>query len=387
MGIDTFMQKNKESYTAFRQDLHAHPETAFEELRTAKLVAEKLMSFGLDVTTNVGQTGVVATYQNGEGPAIGLRADMDALDMQEKNEFDHKSRHANKMHGCGHDGHTTMLLAAAQYIAEEKSIKGTIHFIFQPAEENGEGGAVAMIEDGLFKRFPMGAIYGMHNFPGIEVGKFEVKKGPFMAAFETFDITINGVGGHGALPHFSKDPIVAAGHIITALQSIVSRNIDPMKNAVISITQINGGTNYNVIPDSVKISGSMRYFDIQIQHLLKERVEMICNGIALGHDLDIQVLFDAKYPPLINRHEETEQSVQVLNNMVGADNVDSDANPILGSEDFAFYLQQIPGCYILIGNGKEGKGGCMVHNPHYDFNDDIIPLGASYWVRLCEEFG
>lgn len=383
MEISSFFRKHHATYIAFRRDLHAHPETAFEEFRTARLVAEKLASFGLDVTTGVGQTGVVATYQNGDGPAIGLRADMDALDLEEMNEFDHKSRHSGKMHGCGHDGHTTMLLAAAHYIAGHKSFRGTIHFIFQPAEEN-EGGASAMIKDGLFKRFPMEAIFGMHNIPGLPVGQFAVRTGPFLAAFETFDITLKGIGGHSALPHLTKDPIVASGHLITALQSIISRNLDPMGHAVLSITQLHGGSAYNVIPDRVKISGSLRYFEIEHQHLLEGRIKDICNGIMQCHGVDIQVRFDPKYPPLVNWHDQTRQSEQAMITMAGKENVNCDADALLGSEDFAFMLQEKPGCYVLIGNGTEAAGGCMIHNSHYDFNDEIIPVGATYWIRLCE---
>lgn len=385
MNIISFFHKNKDTYTEFRRDLHAHPETAFEEFRTAKLVAEKLISFGLDVTTAVGRTGVVARYENGDGPAIGLRADMDALDLEEMNEFDHKSCHPGKMHGCGHDGHTTMLLAAARYIAEQKQIKGTIYFIFQPAEEN-EGGAAAMIKDGLFERFPMQAIFGMHNFPGLPVGQFAVRTGPFLAAFETFDISLQGTGGHSALPHLAKDPVVAAGHLVTALQTVVSRSLDPMKHAVLSITQLHGGTAYNVIPDRVKISGSLRYFEHEQQDMLEGRIKTICNGIGQSHDIDIQVSFDPGYPPLVNWPEETKLCVQAMNDVTDNKNVNSDADAILGSEDFSFMLREKPGCYVLIGNGIEGAGGCMIHNPHYDFNDDIIPLGATYWVRLCEQF-
>lgn len=378
-----FFDEHKDTYKKFRRDLHAHPETAFEEVRTAKLIADKLVSFGLDVTTGIGETGVVATYSNGEGPAIGLRADMDALDIEELNDFAHKSKTAGKMHGCGHDGHSTMLLAAAQYISEHKPVKGTVYFIFQPAEEN-EGGAATMIEDGLFERFPMQAVFGMHNMPGLPVGQFVVKPGPFMAAFETFDITINGVGGHSALPHMTKDPIVATAQLVSALQAVVSRNFDPMSQAVLSVTKINGGSAYNVIPDSVKIAGSLRYFRPEHQNLLESRISEICRGIAESHQLEIDVSFKQGYPPLINDFEQTKHAVKAMKIVAGDENVVSDGDAILGSEDFAFMLQKMPGCYVLVGNGLGNEGGCMIHNPHYDFNDEATPVGATYWVRLCE---
>ena len=378
-----FFDDHAQTYKKFRRDLHAHPETAFEEVRTAKLLADKLTSFGLDVTTGIGQTGVVAAYRNGDGPAFGLRADMDALDIDEMNDFAHKSTHAGKMHGCGHDGHSTMLLAAAHYIAEHKPVKGTIYFIFQPAEEN-EGGAATMIEDGLFDRFPMQAVFGMHNMPGLPVGKFAVRPGPFMAAFETFDITVNGLGGHGAMPHLAKDPIVAASHLVTSLQSIVSRNIDPMKQAVLSVTQMNGGSAYNVIPDRVTIAGSLRYFDPDYHALLRSRIEAICEGIALSHQVEVKVTCKKGYPPLINEAAQTERAVDAMKIVVGDGNVNSNADAILGSEDFAFMLLEKPGCYVLLGNGIGVEGGCMIHNPHYDFNDAATPVGATYWVRLCE---
>ncbi len=378
-----FFHEHSETYKAFRRDIHAHPETAFEEFRTAKLIAEKLKSFGLDVVTGIGETGVVATYKNGEGAAIGLRADMDALDIEEMNDFAHKSKNRGKMHGCGHDGHSTMLLAAAHYISLHRPVKGTVHFIFQPAEEN-EGGARTMIEDGLFDRFPMQAVFGMHNMPGLPVGKFAVRPGPFMAAFETFDITINGIGGHGAMPHLAKDPIVAAAQLVTALQSIVSRNVDPMKQAVLSVTQINGGSAYNVIPDSVTIAGSLRYFDASYHDLLRTRIEEICKGIALSYQVEVNVTCKKGYPPLVNDSEQTAYAVQAMEKVAGTDNVISDADAILGSEDFAFMLEKKAGCYMLVGNGTGSKGGCMIHNAHYDFNDDVTPVGATYWVRLCE---
>lgn len=378
-----FFHEHSETYKAFRRDLHAHPETAFEEVRTAKLIADKLNSFGLEVTTGIGVTGVVATYRNGDGPAIGLRADMDALDINEMNDFEHKSKHDGKMHGCGHDGHSTMLLAAAHYISLNKPVKGTVHFIFQPAEEN-EGGALTMIEDGLFERFPMEAVFGMHNMPGLPVGKFAVNSGPFMAAYETFDITVRGVGGHSALPHTTKDPVVIAANVITALQTIVSRNAAPSSAAVLSVTKVHGGAAYNVIPDTVEINGSIRYFEPSYHNLFETRIKEICEGIALSHQVEIDVSLKQGYPALINDVEQTKHAVSAMKRVAGDNNVIADAEPILGSEDFAFMLEEKAGCYILTGNGVDSEGGCMIHNPNYDFNDNVTPVGATYWVRLCE---
>lgn len=383
MQINPYFKACQEVFTEIRHDLHAHPETAFEEIRTAETVAGYLREWGYEPVTQVGETGVVATYRNGAGGVIGLRADMDALDLQELNDFSHRSTIPGKMHACGHDGHTTMLLAAARYMAEHSPCQGTVHFIFQPAEEN-EGGAPRMIEDGLFERFPVDQVFGMHNFPGIPVGQFAVRPGPLMAAFEIFDITVRGIGGHGAMPHLSRDPVVASAALVSSLQTIVSRNLDPLRNRVLSVTRINGGSAYNIIPEEVKLAGSLRYFEDVDGDLLRDRIQAVCDGIASAHDVRIDVKFDARYVSLVNERAATAVAVETMQSIVGDTNVDANTTPIMGSEDFAFMLKEKPGCYVLIGNGTEGSGGCMVHNPRYDFNDEIIPLGATYWVELCK---
>lgn len=383
MAILPFFLEHQQDFAKLRRDIHAHPETAFSEVRTAEIIRSHLTQWGYDVTSGIGKTGLVASYKNGEGPSIGLRADMDALDLQEKNTFDHCSVYPGKMHGCGHDGHTVMLLAAARYLAEKRPCKGTVHLIFQPAEEN-EGGATAMIQDGLFERFPMDSVFSMHNFPGLPVGQFAVRPGSFMAAFEMFDIVIKGQGGHSAAPHMTHDPIVVAGQLISAMQSVVSRNLDPMQNGVLSITQIHGGSTYNVIPEQIELSGSLRYFDVQTGNTLRERMQQLAQGIANAHCVDIECHFDARYIPLVNDYDATELAVKAMKNVAGESYVNTNSTPITGSEDFAFMLREKPGCYVLIGNGTEGYGGCMIHNPNYDFNDDVIPLGASYWVELCQ---
>ncbi len=366
----------------WRHDLHAHPETAFEELRTSDMVAQKLESFGLSVHRGLGRTGVVGTLSAGSGGrAIGLRADMDALDIHEKNVFDYRSQHEGKMHACGHDGHTAMLLGAAKYLSESRDFDGTVHFIFQPAEE-GEGGGREMVEQGLFEKFPCESVYGMHNWPGIPVGQFGVRPGPMMASFDIFEIELTGRGAHAALPHTGLDPIVAASALVQALQTIASRNVDPIESAVITVTQIHAGDTWNVIPDAAVVRGTTRAFEPKVQDLLERRVREICAGIAATYGVQIKVRYERRYPPLVNAAPETEICTSVMQTMVGAENV-LRAPPTMGSEDFAFMLQAKAGCYVFIGNGP-GEGGCMLHNPHYDFNDQILPLGASYWVNLVD---
>ncbi len=374
----------KDELTAFRRDIHAHPETAFEEVRTADRVAEQLESFGIEVHRGLAKTGVVGTLRAGTGNrAIGLRADMDALPMEELNDFDHRSTHAGKMHACGHDGHTTMLLGAARYLAETRDFDGTVHFIFQPAEENAGGGGV-MVEEGLFEQFPCESVYGMHNMPGLEVGTFAVRPGPLMAAFDRFTVRIQGKGAHAALPHTGIDPIVVGAQLVTAWQTLVSRATDPVESAVLSITRFHGGDAYNIIPDSVEIWGTVRTFqkDVQdrIERQLRETGEHICRGMGAGFEMK----YDRCYPATVNTAEETQQAVAAATKLVGEGKVNANARPLMGSEDFAFMLQAKPGCYILIGNGA-GENACMVHNPHYDFNDDIITLGARYWVQLTQD--
>ena len=366
----------------WRHDIHAHPETAFEEQRTSALVAKKLESFGLSVHRGLGRTGVVGTLSAGAGKrAIGLRADMDALHIHEKNGFDHRSQHVGKMHACGHDGHTTMLLGAAKYLAETRHFDGTVHFIFQPAEEN-EGGGREMVEQGLFDKFPCDSVYGMHNWPGMAVGQFGLRSGPMMASFDIFEIELTGRGSHAALPHTGIDPVVAASALVQALQSITSRNVDPIESSVVSVTQIHAGDTWNVIPDSAVVRGTTRAFRPEVQDLIERRVREISNGVAATYATQVKVRYERRYPPTVNAARETEICASVLERMVGAENVVR-VPPVMGSEDFAFMLQAKAGCYVFVGNGP-GEGGCMLHNPHYDFNDEVLPLGASYWANLVE---
>ena len=366
----------------WRHDIHAHPETAFEEQRTSALVAKKLESFGLSVHRGLGRTGVVGTLSAGTGKrAVGLRADMDALHIHEKNGFDHRSQHEGKMHACGHDGHTTMLLGAAKYLAETRHFDGTVHFIFQPAEEN-EGGGREMVEQGLFDKFPCDSVYGMHNWPGMAVGQFGLRSGPMMASFDIFEIELTGRGSHAALPHTGIDPVVAASALVQALQSITSRNVDPIESSVVSVTQIHAGDTWNVIPDSAVVRGTTRAFRPEVQDLIERRVREISNGIAATYATQVKVRYERRYPPTVNAARETEICASVLERMVGAENVVR-VPPVMGSEDFAFMLQAKAGCYVFVGNGP-GEGGCMLHNPHYDFNDEVLPLGASYWANLVE---
>ena len=369
--------------TRWRRDIHAHPETAFEETRTSDVVANLLEEFGMEVHRGLATTGVVGTLKAGTSDRrVGLRADLDALHIHEKNTFDHRSQNDGKMHACGHDGHTTMLLGAAKYLAEMKNFDGTIHFIFQPAEEN-EGGGRVMIEDGLFDLFPCDEVYGMHNAPGIEVGKFAVREGPFLAAFDIFEITVTGMGTHAAMPDRGIDPMIPVAQIISGLQAIPSRETSPLNAAVVSVTQVHGGDTWNVIPDTVVLRGTCRWFDKEVRDLLEPAMKRIADGIAAAHRCSAELRYERRYPATVNTPEHTGFAASVAENLVGAGNVDRDFQPDMGSEDFAFMLEEKPGCYILIGNGPE-EGGCLLHNPHYDFNDEILPLGASYWARIAE---
>ncbi|OGA20584.1 MAG: peptidase M20 [Betaproteobacteria bacterium RIFCSPLOWO2_02_FULL_67_19] len=369
--------------TAWRRDLHQHPETAFEEHRTSDVVARRLESFGIAVHRGLGKTGVVGTLKAGSGGrAIGLRADMDALHIQEKNGFEHRSVNAGRMHACGHDGHTAMLLGAAKVLAETRHFDGTVHFIFQPAEEN-EGGGRAMVADGLFEKFPCDSVYGMHNYPGIPVGHFEMRPGPMMASFDIFEIELQGRGSHAALPHTGVDPIVAGASLVQALQSVVSRNVSPVDAGVVSVTQFHGGDTWNVIPDGIVLRGTTRAFRPETQDLLEQRLREISENVARTFGATAKVRYERRYPPVVNAERETAFCAELLRGLVGAQNVNANTEPVMGSEDFAFMLQVKPGCYVFIGNGP-GDGGCLLHNPHYDFNDAILPLGASYWVRLTE---
>ena len=375
---------------ALRRDIHAHPELCFEEVRTADLVAARLTEWGIPIHRGLGQTGVVGIVKNGTSDrAIGLRADMDALPMQEYNQFAHASRHAGKMHACGHDGHTAMLLAAAQHFARHRAFDGTVYLIFQPAEEGG-GGAREMIKDGLFERFPMEAVFGMHNWPGAPVGRFAVSPGPVMASSNEFRITIRGKGSHAALPHNGIDPVPVACQMVQAFQTIISRNKKPIDAGVISVTMIHAGEATNVVPDSCELQGTVRTFTLEVLDLIERRMKQIAEHVCAAHDAQCEFEFVRNYPPTVNSAAEAAFAREVMVSIVGAEHVDAQ-EPTMGAEDFAYMLQAKPGAYCFIANGDgshremgHGGGPCMLHNPSYDFNDDLIPLGATYWVRLAE---
>ena len=372
---------------ALRRDIHAHPELAFHETRTSDIVARELAAYGLEVHRGLAKTGVVGVLRKGSGGrAIGLRADMDALPVEEKNEFAHCSRHAGKMHACGHDGHTTLLLGAARYLAENKDVldfDGTVYFIFQPAEES-EAGADVMVKDGLFIKFPMEAVYGLHNWPGIAVGEMSVMPGPVMAGTCAFEISICGHGCHAAMPHQGVDTLVVASHLVLALQTVVSRSLHPCESAVVSVTQIHGGEALNVIPDDAVLRGTIRTFKPEIQDLVEAAIERLCAGIASTFGATIRVSYDRRYPLTVNSPAETELCRQAAGAVFGDAQVRRDDIPSMAAEDFAYMLQVKPGCYVWLGNGP-GTGGCSLHNPHYDFNDTILPIGISYWVRLAQD--
>jgi amidohydrolase len=368
----------------WRHQIHAHPETAFEEHNTARLVAALLQSFGLSVDCGIARTGVVGTLK-GSVPSdrtIALRADMDALHVEEQNDFLHASRERGRMHACGHDGHTAMLLGAAKHLAETRNFAGTIHFVFQPAEEN-EGGARLMIEEGIFERYPIEAVYGMHNWPELPEGQSAIQPGPMMAAFDIFEIEIKGRGAHAAMPHLSIDPIVAAAQVINGLQTIASRNVHPLEGAVVSVTQIHGGDTWNVIPETVLLRGTTRSFKPAVRDQIEPAIRRVAEGACSACGAAMKLRYERRYPPTINSALETELAATAAAALVGDENVRRDMLPSMAAEDFAWFLEKKPGAYIWIGNGS-AENRAMLHNPHYDFNDAILPLGASYWVRLVE---
>ncbi|HRL20673.1 MAG TPA: M20 aminoacylase family protein [Alcaligenes sp.] len=376
---------------AIRRDLHAHPELAFEETRTADQVAHWLKQWGIPVHRGLGITGVVGIVRGtgGDGPSVGLRADMDALPMQELNEFDHKSRHDGKMHACGHDGHTAMLLGAARYLAEHRDFAGTVYLIFQPAEE-GFGGAREMINDGLFEQFPMQAVFGLHNWPGMPAGTFGVRPGAMMASSNTFKIRIEGKGAHGGMPNLGVDPVVTAVQLAQSLQSIVSRNVDPLEPVVLSITQIHAGSADNVIPNDALMSGTVRTFSNEALEQVEQRMRELTEHTCAAFGCRAQFSFDRRYPPTLNDPAQAAFCAQVIRELVGEERLRQDIRPSMGAEDFSFMLQEVPGCYVWLGNGDgdhrshgHGLGPCMLHNGSYDFNDTLIPVGASYWVKLA----
>ena len=377
--------------THIRRDIHAHPELCFEEQRTADVVAAKLTEWGIPIDRGMGVTGVVGIIRNGSSTrAIGLRADMDALPVQEINTFPHASKHAGKMHACGHDGHVAMLLGAAHYLAKHRNFDGTVYVIFQPAEEGG-GGAKRMMDEGLFSKYPMDAVFGMHNWPGMPAGSFGVTPGPMMASSNEFEVVVTGRGAHAAQPHKGIDPIMIAIQIALGWQTIISRNKNPLDAGVLSITQIHAGSATNIIPDEATLIGTVRTFSTEVLDLIEHRMRRIAEHTAAGFDATVDFRFKRNYPPLINHVKETTFAIDVLKSLVGDDKVDAQVEPTMGAEDFAFMLQEKPGCYVFIGNGEgdhraagHGLGPCNLHNPSYDFNDDLLPLGATYWVRLAE---
>lgn len=384
MKIEPLIAAAAAELTAIRRDIHAHPELGFEEERTSTIVAQKLKEWGCEVTTGIGKTGVVGTIRVGNNPrAIGLRADMDALPMDELNTFGHRSTHKGRMHACGHDGHTTMLLGAAKYLSATRNFDGTVHLIFQPAEE-GRGGAEAMVKDGLFQKFPCEIIFGMHNRPKLDIGKFAIRSGPMMAGGGLFDIHITGKGAHGARPESGIDPVIIATQIISALQSVVSRNVAPLDSAVISVTQMHSGDAYNVIPQEAVLRGTVRAFRKETMALIKERIETISAGIARTMGGSARADVRIAFPPLVNDKDAAKFIADVAADIVGEENMNREGPFVMASEDFSYMLEQVPGAFINIGNGG-GEGGCEVHNPSYDFNDDALALGSTLWARLVEK--
>jgi len=374
--IDTY----KDELIAIRKDFHKHPELAFEEVRTSGIVAEKLNSWGIETHTGIAKTGLVGVIKAGESDRkVGLRADMDALPIEEANSFEHKSVNEGVMHACGHDGHTTMLLGAAKYLAETKNFDGTVYLIFQPAEENYGGGKV-MVEEGLFEKYPADTIFGMHNWPGMDVGKFGMRVGTAMAAFDSFEITVTGVGAHAAKPDAGIDPIVVGSNVVMALQSIVARNVSPLESAVVSVTQFHTGTAWNIIPETAVIRGCVRSLNqaiqAQVESTMHRVVENVCSAYGAKGVLD----YRHGYPVTVNTAQEVAVSQAVTSELVGEKNVDPDMIPTMGSEDFGFMLQEKPGAYIMMGNGDTAG----VHNPNYEFNDEALTLGSKYWSLLAE---
>jgi len=393
--LEPFLQWQDE-IRAVRRDIHAHPELAYQEQRTSDLVAKLLTDWGIPIHRGLGGTGVVGTIEgtraHDKANAIGLRADMDALPMQELNTFDHASQHPGTMHGCGHDGHTAMLLNAARYLSQHRDFAGTVYLIFQPAEE-GAGGAKRMIEDGLFEKFPMQAVFGMHNWPGLATGTFGVTPGPIMASSNEFVIDIVGKGAHGGMPHLGNDPIMAGVNVAQTLQTIVSRNCHPLEAGVVSVTQFHAGSAMNVIPTDAKLLGTVRAFTNETLDLIERRMGEIVEHTCRAMNCEGKLTFKRNYPPTINSEPETAFCVDVMREIVGPDNVNARVVPTMGAEDFAYMLEKVPGCYLWIGNGMgdhrdagHGLGPCMLHNGSYDFNDELLPLGGTLWAKIVERW-
>jgi hippurate hydrolase len=368
--------------TAWRRDLHAHPELLYDVKRTAASVAEKLRAFGCDeVVTGVGRTGVVGLIRGrkGSGRTVGLRADMDALPIEEANDLPYKSTAPGKMHACGHDGHTAMLLGAACYLAETRNFAGSVALIFQPAEEGGAGGK-AMLDDGMIDRFGIAEVYGMHNYPGMPVGQFGIRSGPMMAAADYIKIDIEGVGGHAARPHFAVDTVLVGAQIINNIQSVVSRNVDPLKSAVVSICMFQAGNTDNVLPQTVTLRGTARSLAEDVRDLLEERLHRVVEGTAAAYGAKAKLDYRRNYPVLVNHEKETDFAASVAGEIAGATQIDTNLPPMMGAEDFSFMLNARPGAFIWVGNGDSAG----LHHPSYNFNDDAIPFGTSYWVKLAE---
>jgi amidohydrolase len=384
MTVIKEIKRFHDEMTEWRRDIHQRPELKFEENCTADLVAAKLKEFGIEIHRGLAKTGVVGTINNGDGPSIGLRADMDALPLEENNTFKHASRNPGKMHACGHDGHTAMLLGAAKHLASSKNFKGTVNFIFQPAEEGGGGGEL-MIKEGLFEMFPVDSVYGLHNWPGMPAGIFGVGSGPIMASVDTFDLTINGRGGHAAMPDQCIDPIIIASQVVSALQTIPSRNTHPVDSLVISVTKIHAGDAYNVIPDSVQMHGTVRTFQPETRKEIPSSMLRVTEGVCAAYGGTCELNYMSGYPATINSVAETEISAKAVVDLFGEENIIRNPTPSMGGEDFSYMLEARPGCYVWLGIGPgKGEGGCMLHSSRYDFNDDILPIGASYWVKLVE---
>jgi len=371
-----------ETMVGWRQAIHANPETAFLEFDTAKLVAEQLRSFGIEVHTGLATTGVVGVLSRGEGDSIALRADMDALNLTERNTFAHASKNPGKMHACGHDGHTAMLLGAAKILAESDAFCGTVVFVFQPAEEN-EGGAEVMVREGLFETFPVSEIYGLHNWPSLAAGHMAVGSGTMMAACETLRIVVKGKGGHAAMPHLATDPVLAAAQIVNGLQSIASRWASPLDACVVSITQIHGGDTWNVIPSEVVMCGTVRWLNPGLKTALEEALHKIIVGVGDSFGCEVELSFDGYYPPTVNTPRLAKMCADVMATLVGEDKVNRVPVPSMGSEDFSFMLQEKPGSYAWLGTATHPDDP-KLHNPNYDFNDEMLPMGAAYWVALVE---
>ncbi|GHT91589.1 hydrolase [Betaproteobacteria bacterium] len=370
--------------TVLRRDMHAHPELAFAEKRTADIVARELQAYGLEVHRGLAKTGVVGVLRAGSGKRmVGLRADMDALPLDEQNDFAHRSTHAGCMHACGHDGHTAMLLGAARYLAEHPDFDGRVAFIFQPAEE-AEGGAAVMIEEGLFERFPVESVYGLHNWPGLPVGTMAIHAGAVMASTCRLEMTVSAQGSHAAMPQQGVDAIVTACHLVTALQTVAARNLSPLDAAVVSVTQFHAGSAWNILPDEVTLRGTIRTFKPEIQAAVEAAVSRLCQGMAASFGARIEVSFNRLYPPTINTAAEAATCRRVAEKALGHKNVLTDIAPAMTAEDFSFMLQKKPGCYVWLGNGS-GEAGCTLHNPNYDFNDEVLSVGIAYWVELVRE--